>query len=94
MVTEKVAGAGLEPRPAVMFPENLQKPESHGVNVPRSTHPGNVTRSHIARFALYMLPFSAVFFAVFGLAEMHERPLIGALCIVAAFAVLMVGEAR
>ena len=48
----------------------------------------------MSRTLLRYLPLTAVFFAVFGIGIMHDRPLIGALCIVAAFAVLMVGGAR
>ena len=94
MVTKKVAGRGLSPTPAVMLPRNLAEPESHAVNVPGCTLPSNDSRTRRRELVLKYLPFSAVPFAVFGLAEMHDRPLIGALCIVAAFAVLMVGGAR
>ena len=94
MVTEKVAGTGVQPRPAVMFPENREEPGAHGVKVRLPALFRNVSRTTIGRTALRYLPFSAVFFAVFGLGEMHDRPLIGALCIVATAAVLMVGGAR
>lgn len=50
--------------------------------------------SRFARIAFDCLPFAAVPFAVFGLGEMHDRPLIGALCIIATAAVLVVGRAR
>ena len=49
MVTEKVAGRVREHPPAVMFPENLSEPESHAVNVPRSTLPSNDARIASAR---------------------------------------------
>jgi hypothetical protein len=46
------------------------------------------------RLTLAYLPFTAVFFAVFGIGIMHDRPLVGALSIVACAAMLMIGGAR
>lgn len=51
-----------------------------------------VQASRVTRVTLLCLPFTAVFFAVFGIGIMHDRPLIGALCIVACVALLLIPE--
>ncbi len=51
-----------------------------------------VPASRVTRFILRCLPFTAVFFAVFGIGIMHDRPLLGALSIVACVAVLFIPE--
>ena len=88
MVTKKVAGTGLASRPAVMFPENSPEPGAHGVKVRFRAPFRNISRTGIMRGILRYIPFTAVFFAVFGIGEMHDHTVVGALCIVAAVSVL------
>ena len=99
MPRKKAGRRSLAKSPGSPAPSQIREDQSIGTAHSRplsSARPvlASPERFRAHRLILAYLPFTAVFFAVFGIGIMHDRPLLGALSIVACAAMLMIGGAR